>query len=117
MPCFVRSSRDSAFLAIFGSPNAAASTELNRHGTDWALRRDEGALFAGEIGLRFNQPPPEEPSATHTTADAMAPAMASGMPAAPVVRRRGLAGSYKVGLLWHTDNFADIYEIFNVVRM
>ena len=88
------------------SPNAAASTEFNRHGTDWALRRDEGALFAGEIGYRVNQPPQEEASATHTTADAMAP----GTPAAPVVPRRGLAGSYKVGFLWHTDDFADIYD-------
>ena len=85
------------------SANAAASMEFNRHGTDWALRRDEGALFAGEIGFRVNQPPPEEASATHTTDDAVAPV-------APTAPRRGLAGSYKAGFLWHTDDFADTYD-------
>jgi porin len=39
------------------SPNAAVSTEFNRHGTHWALRPDEGALLVGEISYRFNQPP------------------------------------------------------------
>ncbi len=88
------------------SPNAAVSTEFNRHGTHWALRPAEGALFVGEMSYRFNQVPEEEASATHTAADARAP----GAPAAPVVPQRGLAGSYEAGFLRHTDDFADIYD-------
>ena len=89
------------------SPNAAASTEFNRHGTHWALRPDEGALWVGEISYRFNQVPEEELSATRTTADARP----LGAPAAPVVAARGLAGSYEAGVLYHTDAFADIFEV------
>ncbi len=89
------------------SPDAAPSTEFNRHGTHWALRPDEGALFVGEISYRFNQPPEEELSATRTTADARP----LGAPAAPVVSQRGLAGSYEAGFLYHTDGFADIYDV------
>ena len=89
------------------SPDAAASTEFNRHGTHWALRRDEGALFVGEISYRFNQVPEEELSATRTTADDRP----LGAPAAPVVPKRGLAGSYEAGFLYHTDGFADIYDV------
>ena len=89
------------------SPNAAVSTEFNRRGTHWALRPDEGALLVGEMSYRFNQVPEEELSATHTTADARPP----GAPAAPVVPKRGLAGSYEFGFLWHTDAFADIYDV------
>jgi porin len=89
------------------SPNAAQSTEFNRHGTQWALRGEEGALWASEIGYRFNQVEEEaEPSATRTTADASAYRV--GTPIAPT---RGLAGSYKVGFLYHTDAFADIYDV------
>ena len=72
------------------SPDAAISTEFNRHGTHWALRPDEGALFVVEMSYRFNQVPEEELSATHTTADARP----LGAPAAPVVPKRGFAGSY-----------------------
>jgi porin len=88
------------------SPNGAPSTEFNRHGTHWALRHDEGALFVGEISYRFNQVPDEELSATRTTADARALRAAGAPPAA----KRGLAGSYEVGFLYHTDAFADIYD-------
>ncbi len=88
------------------SANAAVSMEFNRHGTDWAFRSNEGAMFAGEIGYRFNQAPEEEASATHTTADARP----LGMPAAPILPKRGLAGCYKAGFLWHTDDFADIFD-------
>jgi porin len=88
------------------SPNAAVSTEFNRHGRHWALRPDEGALFVGEISYRFNPPPEEELSATRTTADARP----LGAPADPVNPQRGLAGSYEAGFLYHTDGFADIYN-------
>lgn len=89
------------------SPDAAISTEVNRHGTHWALRPDEGALYAGEISYRFNQPPEEELSATRTTADERP----LGAPAAAVMPTRGLAGSYEAGFLFHTDEFADIYDV------
>jgi porin len=89
------------------SPNAAVSTEFNRHGTHWALRHDEGALFVGEISYRFNQPPEEELSATRTTADARP----AGAPVAPIKPSRGLAGSYEAGFLCATDGFADIYDV------
>jgi porin len=89
------------------TPNAAVSTEFNRHGTHLALRPDEGALFVGEISYRFNQPPEEELSATRTSADDRP----LGAPAALVTPQRGLAGSYEAGFLYHTDEFADIYDV------
>ena len=89
------------------SPNAAVSTEFNRHGTHWALRPDEGALLVGEVSYRFNQVPEEESSATRTSADARLP----GAPAAPIAPARGLAGSYEAGFLYHADAFADIYDV------
>ncbi len=89
------------------SPNAAVSTEFNRHGTHWALRPDEGALLVGEVSYRFNQVPEEEASATRTSADAWLP----GTPAAPIAPARGLAGSYEAGFLYHTDAFADIHDV------
>jgi len=88
------------------SPNAAVSTEFNRHGTHWALRQDEGALCIGEISYRFNQIPEEELSATRTSADNR-PRERHGT----VVPERGLAGSYEAGFLYHTDDFADIYDV------
>lgn len=94
-------------LAPDPSPNAAVSTEFNRHGTHWALRPDEGALFVGEISYRINQPPEEELSATRTSADDRLP----GTAAAPIKPARGLAGSYEAGFLYHTDGFADIYDV------
>jgi porin len=87
------------------SPNAAVSTEFNRHGTDWALRPDEGALFVGELSYRFNQVPEEELSPTRTTADNK-PLTRGGT----AISERGLAGSYEGGFLYHTDSFADIYD-------
>jgi porin len=89
------------------SPDAAVSTEFNRHGTHWAVREDEGALFVGEISYRFNQPPEEELSATRTTTDARL----LSAPAAPLSPARGLAGSYEAGFLYATDSFADIYDV------
>ena len=89
------------------SPDAAPSTELNRHGVDWSLRPDEGALFAGEIGYRFNQlKDEEEASATRTAADARAHGEAK-----PAEMMHGLGGSYKLGFLYHTDDFSDIYDV------
>lgn len=88
------------------SPNAAPSTEFNRHGTQWALRRDEGALAVGEISYRINQVPEEELSATRTSADSRP----LGSSATTAVPKRGLAGSYEAGFLYHTDDFADIYD-------
>jgi porin len=87
------------------SPNAVSSTEFNRHGTDWALRPDEGAFAVGEISYRFNQVTDEEASATRTTADARR--VGGEHP----VRERGLAGSYEAGVLYHSDDFADIYDV------
>lgn len=87
------------------SPNAAPSTEFNRHGTSWALRPDEGALFVGEISYRFNRVTEEEASATRTTADSKK--RAADEKSDP---QRGLAGSYEAGFLYHTDAFADIYD-------
>ena len=89
------------------SPAAAISTEFNRHGTHWALRSDEGALFVGEMSYRFNQVPEEELSATRTNADNRP----LGAAAAPVKPARGLSGSYEAGFLYHTDDFADIYDV------
>jgi porin len=91
------------------SPDAAASTEFNRHGTDWALRPEEGALWIVEIGYRFNQLEDEaEASATRTAADARAHGRGK---VSSTALTRGLAGSYKVGFLYHTDSFASIYDV------
>ncbi|MEY2562325.1 MAG: porin [Verrucomicrobiota bacterium] len=88
------------------SPNAARSTEFNRHGTDWSLRPDEGALVAAEISYRFNQVTDEEASATRTTADS-----AQRVAGERSLPERGLAGSYETGILYHSDDFADIYDV------
>ena len=89
------------------SPNAAPSNEFNHHGTEWALRPDEGALIATEISYRCNQPPEEERSTANTGADDQS----SGKSTAAEKPARGRAGSYKVGFLYHTDDFADIHDV------
>ena len=87
------------------SSDAADSTEFNRHGTHWALRREEGALWAGEVGYQINQPAEDgEASPTRTTTDSPIHATST------VAERRGLAGSYKVGFVYHTDDFAGTYD-------
>jgi hypothetical protein len=90
------------------SPNAAVSTEFNRHGTHWALRPDEGALLVGEISYRFNQPP--EGGTLRDAHDCRRTARSAHQPhrSRPA---RGLAGSYEAGFLYHTDDFADIYDV------
>jgi porin len=94
-------------LTLDRSPGAPVSTEFNRHGTDWALRADEGALCVGEIGYHFNQLANEaEASATRTFADSRAREKAEQRELT-----RGLAGNFKVGFLYHTDVFANIYDV------
>jgi porin len=61
---------------------------------------------AGEISYRFNQVTQEEASATRTTADSRR--RADGGRGVP---QRGLAGSYEAGFLYHTDAFADMYDV------
>ena len=77
------------------SPDAAASNEFNHFGTHFALRRDEGAFIATEIGVKFNQPAPD-PSWCAS------PAKADG---------KGVSGDYKLGFVWHTDRFSDIRDV------
>lgn len=36
----------------FADPSTGSTGEASRHGTDWALREDEGALWASEIGYQ-----------------------------------------------------------------
>ena len=76
---------------------------------DWGglPMQSEGVLFVGEMSYRCNQVTEEELSATRTSADARP----LGAPAARVVPQRGLAGSYEAGVLYHTDSFADIYDV------
>ena len=80
------------------SPNAAVSTEFNRHGTHWALRPDEGALFVGEISYRCNQVTEEELSATRTSADARAPGClrSCGLDASGSQLHRVLVGRWRL---------------------
>ena len=87
------------------SPNAEASTEFNRHGSQWAIRKREGALLATEISYRFNQVPEEEASATGTKADSL------HEHSRKITGRRGLAGSYEVGFLYHSDDFSDARDV------
>lgn len=76
------------------SPDAAVSHEENHCGTDWSLRPSEGAFLIGEIGFRSNQPPDCDDASCAKTP----------LPA------RGLMGSYKLGVGWHTDTFSDSYD-------
>ena len=84
------------------SPNAAASTDFNRHNTSWALRGGEGALLAGEIGYAFNQPDNSPGPECSNVKD-----VASKRPIGP----RPLAGTYKAGVIHHTDTFSKIYNV------
>lgn len=80
------------------SVNAIANSDYNHYGTHWALRGSEGALWIAEAGYRFNQPKEEETEKE--------PAEGKGSQKA-VVAERGLAGSYKVGVVFHTDSFTN----------
>ncbi len=79
------------------SPDAAPSTELNKHGTHWAWRRVEGALFVAEVNLHFND---------LATANPAMDADANKAEKKP----RGLSSSYKVGVAYHTDTFSEAYD-------
>jgi porin len=78
------------------TPGAAGSNEFNHWNTHWALRGDEGALWITEIGFSINKPAEAE-------ADSADPKSARP-------QRRGLAGDYKIGFLYHGDRFGDIGE-------
>ncbi len=84
------------------SPDAAASTDFNKHNLNWALRGDEGALLAGEIGYAFNQP--EEPAAAPAQGEKESNHKTVAAP-------RALSGSYKAGVSHHTDTFSKIFEV------
>ncbi len=83
------------------TPGAAASNESNHHGTQWALRPDEGALLAFEIAYSRN-PPEEEQS------DGKSDGKAAAKEAQP---ERPLDGIYTLGVIYHTDRFADTRQI------
>jgi porin len=93
--------------AVFGdpSPDAASSNEFNHYGTHWALRHDEGALIAGEIGIKFNQPP-AAPSWCEPPAKTDGKSLPSGKSDKSATAPRGLAGDYKLGFVYHTDRFS-----------
>jgi porin len=75
------------------------STDFNKHGTSFALRRDEGAFLIAEAGVHFNDPPdPNAPPATQS----------DGKKA--VKETRGLFTSVKVGVGYDTDTFSDSYD-------
>ena len=81
---------------------ALSARDLNKHGTDWALRRSDGALFAGEIGYTFNQLAEDPPSDADEEGD--------GKESKKAKTPRGLGGNYRVGALYHTHTFADAYD-------
>jgi porin len=83
------------------SPDAADTNEFNHYGSRVSLRRDEGAVLVFEMAYRFNQPELERP-AFHQVQRHPDPEPGRG--------ERGLAGSYKVGVTYHTDAFTDIYD-------
>jgi porin len=84
------------------SPDAPHSNEFNHYGTHFALRGNEGALLAAEVGYRFNQPEIED--ATQARVQGHTDVVDEGDGA------RGLAGSYKAGITYHTDTFSNIYD-------
>jgi porin len=81
------------------SPNAAPSNDFNKHGTAWALRRDEGAFFIAEAGVHFNDPP--GPPALCASAADSKKAMQEAW---------GLFTSVRVGVGYDTDTFSDAYD-------
>jgi porin len=72
------------------SPGAAPSNEFNHWGTHLALREDEGAMLFAEIGWR-TAPSNDERDAK------------SGP--------RPLVGAYKIGGVYHTDEFKDVGDV------
>ena len=84
------------------SPNAAASTDFNRHNTHWTLRGDEGALLAGELGYTFN--PTDDPASKPVSAEKNGWSKAIAFP-------RPLSGTYKAGLIHHSDTFSKVSDV------
>ncbi len=78
------------------SPNAAPSTEINRHGLDIALRSEEGALFAIEVGHAFSKtsPLPREAAQARSHEEVS-------------------SGGWRAGFLYHTDTFSHSYDRFS----
>ncbi len=78
------------------SPHAAPSTELNRHGVDLALRSQEGALFAFEVGHAFSKisPIPREAAQARSHEEVS-------------------SGGWRAGFLYHTDTFSHSYDRFS----
>ncbi|MEZ0255720.1 MAG: carbohydrate porin [Chthoniobacter sp.] len=81
------------------SPNAVSSTDFNKHGTAFSLRRDEGAFLLAEAGVHFNDPP-----------DPNAPPVPQTDWKKAVKEPRGLFTSVKVGVGYDTDTFSDSYD-------
>jgi porin len=97
------------------TPGTAASSDFNKHGTDFALRHSEGALLIGEIGFTFNQRVEEEDEEEEEESDdkgaddkTVEEPSKNGKKILPP--QRGLSGTYRLGVIHHTDRFADIYD-------
>ena len=88
------------------SPGAAPSNEFNHWGTHFALRHDEGAMLFAEVGWRLNPPPKDDKDGN----DAKSASDGKGGKAEQPVSRP-LAGSYKVGGVYHTDEFSNIGDV------
>jgi porin len=87
------------------SPDAVPSTDFNKHGTQWALRRDEGAFLIGEVGFHFNDTP-----------DPNAPASPPGNGKTVVPPPRDKFTSLKGGVAYDTDTFSDAYDAALISR-
>jgi porin len=86
------------------TPGTPESTDFNKHGTNWALRSSEGALFIGETGFTFNQPTGDAPDNESEEEE-------EGKAAKQIAKpERGPSGTYRLGVIHHTDRFADVYD-------
>jgi porin len=81
------------------SPNAAPSNDFNKHGTSFALRRDEGAFFIAEAGVHFNDP-----------ADPASLCAPQSDGKKTVKETRGLFTSVRMGFGYDTDTFSDSHD-------
>jgi porin len=85
------------------SPRSPRSEDFNKHGTDWALRSSEGALLIAEAGFTFNQLD-EDAEEDEGSGDEEKEVKEIARPA------RGLAGTYRLGMIHHTDRFSDVHD-------
>lgn len=88
------------------TPGTPVSTDFNNHGTDWSLRHSEGALLVGETGFTFNQPVEDPDEGEDEEGDGKA-AKELKRVAKP---QRGISGTYRLGVIHHTDTFADVRD-------